>query len=193
MNKSSLTLAILSALLGLSAAQVVFQGSCPENVKVVSDFNVEKYLGKWYEYAKYPAYFEMEGKCVTALYSLSDDGNVTVKNTLINEKTNVLTDILGTASLVANGKLLVKFPVSPAITVSSNYWILDTDYDNYTVIYSCVPVTTNTHATIAWILTRQALPEPTIIEKAVSVLKENNVSLREMTITNQISCNEETA
>ncbi|KAI8127433.1 Apolipoprotein D [Lucilia cuprina] len=180
MNKSSLTLAILSALLGLSAAQVVFQGSCPENVKVVSDFNVEKYLGKWYEYAKYPAYFEMEGKCVTALYSLSDDGNVTVKNTLINEKTNVLTDILGTASLVANGKLLVKFPVSPAITL-------------YKDMNSCVPVTTNTHATIAWILTRQALPEPTIIEKTVSVLKENNVSLREMTITNQISCNEETA
>ncbi|KAM7344100.1 apolipoprotein D-like [Cochliomyia hominivorax] len=191
MNKIFVSLTILSTLLVLGSAQVFSEGACPSNLKIVEDFSVDKYLGKWFEYAKYPVYFESNGKCINAQYSLSDKANVVnVKNSLVYENNNMYSDILGTASVVANGKLLVKFTVSPVISVSSNYWILDTDYENYSVVYSCVPVTDELHSTIVWILTREALPEPDIIEKALSVLKDNNISLNELKVTNQISCND---
>jgi len=35
-----------------------------------------------------------------------------------------------------------------------NYWVLDTDYDNYTFIYSCSGVLGITHYEFAWILSR---------------------------------------
>ncbi|TMW40963.1 hypothetical protein DOY81_013958 [Sarcophaga bullata] len=37
-------------------------------------------------------------------------------------------------------KLLGCLPRCPAYSVSSNYWILDTDYSTYTVVYSCQPL-----------------------------------------------------
>lgn len=52
----------------------------------MGNFSVDKYLGKWYEYAKYPVYFEADGKCITAQYSLQNNSVVGVKNSLVNEK-----------------------------------------------------------------------------------------------------------
>ncbi|TMW41770.1 hypothetical protein DOY81_013150, partial [Sarcophaga bullata] len=72
---------------------------------------------------------------------------------------------------------------------SSNYWVLDTDYDNYSVVYSCTPLSKNTRATIVWILTRNPFPGDQIVEQAVKVLKDNDISLLPLQMTNQISCN----
>lgn len=77
---------MLAAVIVGSSGQIISPGSCPENVKSVDDLDVQKYLGTWYEYAKYPVYFEAEGKCVTAKYSLKADGTVNVENSLLNEK-----------------------------------------------------------------------------------------------------------
>ena len=48
----------------------------PENVEPVSNFNLEKYLGKWYEIARLDHSFERGLTHVTAEYSLRDDGGV---------------------------------------------------------------------------------------------------------------------
>lgn len=73
--------------MALTTAQIFSSGACPDNINVVEDFQVDKYLGKWFEYAKYPVYFEAGGKCISAEYSLEDkEGVVKVKNALINER-----------------------------------------------------------------------------------------------------------
>ncbi|XP_013106862.2 apolipoprotein D [Stomoxys calcitrans] len=181
-------LMVLSALLAVAQGQVVSDGACPDNVKSMESFDVEKYLGTWYEYSKYPVKFEANGKCITAKYTLNADGTVQVKNRLINTKTNTSEDIEGFANLVSPGKLLVQFPVSPAHTVSSNYWVLKTDYDNYAVVYSCNPMGENSHSTIVWILTRERIPRSSYIERAISVLYQYEISLLPITTTDQASC-----
>jgi apolipoprotein D and lipocalin family protein len=52
----------------------------PEGVQPVDNFNLERYLGKWYEIARLDHSFERGLSRVTAEYSLRDDGGVRVVN-----------------------------------------------------------------------------------------------------------------
>jgi len=52
----------------------------PKNATAVTDFNVEKYLGQWYEIARKDFKFEKDLNNVTANYSLRDDDKVKVLN-----------------------------------------------------------------------------------------------------------------
>jgi len=52
----------------------------PEGVYPVDDFDINKYLGKWYEIARLDHSFERGLERVTAEYSLRDDGGVRVIN-----------------------------------------------------------------------------------------------------------------
>ena len=59
--------------------QVPFFGKCPA-VKVKTDFDATKYIGKWYEIQKYPFIFTLGGKCTTAQYGANADGTLSVLN-----------------------------------------------------------------------------------------------------------------
>lgn len=63
------TLGLLSGCVGL-----------PENIKPVNNFQLERYLGKWYEIARLDHSFERGLSKVTAEYSLREDGGVRVIN-----------------------------------------------------------------------------------------------------------------
>ncbi|ODC05228.1 lipocalin [Terasakiispira papahanaumokuakeensis] len=52
----------------------------PENVEPVQSFDVERYLGQWYEIARLDHSFERGLSHVTATYSWRDDGGVKVIN-----------------------------------------------------------------------------------------------------------------
>ncbi|MEO9507921.1 MAG: lipocalin family protein, partial [Nonlabens ulvanivorans] len=71
MNKVLLILSVflLSSCLGM-----------PESVKPVSDFELQKYVGKWYEIARLDHSFERGLSQISAEYSLKEDGGVRVIN-----------------------------------------------------------------------------------------------------------------
>lgn len=52
----------------------------PESVTPVKGFEIDNYLGKWYEIARLDHSFEKGLECVTAEYSLREDGGVKVVN-----------------------------------------------------------------------------------------------------------------
>ncbi len=54
--------------------------SLPENLSPVSGFELDRYLGRWYEIARLDHSFERGLNRVTADYSLRDDGGVKVIN-----------------------------------------------------------------------------------------------------------------
>jgi apolipoprotein D and lipocalin family protein len=71
---------LLAAFLLLSVAS---QSGClgvPDGVQTVSGFEVDRYLGTWYEIARLDHRFERGMTKVTATYSKRDDGGVNVIN-----------------------------------------------------------------------------------------------------------------
>ena len=69
----------------------LFLSSClgmPEGVHPVEEFDLNKYLGRWYEIARLDHSFERGLNRVTAEYSLRDDGGVRVINKGFSIKKN---------------------------------------------------------------------------------------------------------
>lgn len=54
--------------------------SIPKGVTAVKPFDKEKYLGKWYEIARFDFRFEKDLNNTTAEYSLNDNGTIRVYN-----------------------------------------------------------------------------------------------------------------
>ena len=77
----------------------IFTLSCRNSVTApaVEGFELEKYLGVWYEVARLPNRFERGMTRVTAEYLLQDDGSIQVINSGI--KNGIVKSITGTARL----------------------------------------------------------------------------------------------
>jgi len=73
-------------------------------------FEPERYLGTWYEVARYPVVFERGCVGVTAEYQKIDDDTISVFNTCRDLDGNVASEILGSADIVGPGRLKVSFP-----------------------------------------------------------------------------------
>jgi lipocalin len=102
---------------------------------VVSSVDITRYSGTWYEIARLPNPFERKLKCITATYSLRNDGRITVLNRghKITDPQKV-SSITGVAWL-PDKNITAKLKVQFFWPFSGNYWImhLDNDY-NYALI-----------------------------------------------------------
>ncbi|MFZ4455808.1 MAG: lipocalin family protein [Bacteroidales bacterium] len=88
---------------------------------VVKELNVERYLGKWYEIARYDHSFERGMVGVTAIYSMREDGKIKVvnsgyKGTLDGKRTKAI------------GKAKIPDPNIPSKLKVSFFWIFYGDY-----------------------------------------------------------------
>jgi len=54
--------------------------SVPQNIVPITNFDAQKYLGKWYEIARFDFLFERNMSNVTAEYVENDDGSILVIN-----------------------------------------------------------------------------------------------------------------
>ncbi|KAI5639684.1 lipocalin-like domain-containing protein [Phthorimaea operculella] len=189
--------------LRVTSAQVVFPGNCPD-VAAMTDFNPSRYLGKWYEAEKYFAIFQLGGKCVTAEYSEKDNGVINCVTAKYLEKDNGVINVLnkqlstftgiqsviqGEATQVSRsdeGKLSVRFPSMP-INFPAPYWVVDTDYDSYAVVWGCNDFGLF-HTRNAWILTRERNPPLSVMEKAYAASDKNNINRAYFLRTDQKNC-----
>ncbi|KAK9889509.1 hypothetical protein WA026_004790 [Henosepilachna vigintioctopunctata] len=168
-------------------SQVPFLGPC-QHIETVKGFDAARYMGRWYEAERYFAFFEIGGKCVTADYQLNN-GSVDVFNRQINEGSGEPTSIKGIARIVGRsdeGKLNVRFPSLP-VQFDAPYWVLDTDYENYALVWSCVDFGLF-NAKNAWILTRARNPTPDIIQKVHSIADKLHVDRTFFSKTDQSNC-----
>lgn len=88
---------------------IVFSSSCksvtiPTGVTVVDNFDVNAYMGKWYEIARFDFKHEKDMNNVTAQYSLNDDGSVKVVNRGYNYVKKKWEEAKGKAKFLDNPK-----------------------------------------------------------------------------------------
>lgn len=100
---------------GLLLAVTFWLAGCvgiPDGVTPVSGFEVNRYLGKWYEIARLDHSFERGLEQVTAEYSLRDDGDIRVINRGFNTAKQKWEQAEGHAKFVGSpdvGRLKVSF------------------------------------------------------------------------------------
>ena len=103
-----------------------------DTLEVVPQVELKRYLGKWYEIAHLPFRFEDDCTDITATYSLSKDGNVSVLNECL--KDGKLKQAKGKAKVVdknTGAKLKVTF----FWPFYGDYWIINLGKDyNYAVV-----------------------------------------------------------
>ena len=138
-------LAILASLAGIGLSGCM---GVPDGVEVVDDFELDRYLGTWYEIARLDHRFERGLTNVTATYSLRDDGGVAVVNRGYRAEQGEWNDATGKAYFVGEpdaGRLKVSFfgPFYGA------YNIIELDRDEYR--YSMVA---GPNRDYLWILSR---------------------------------------
>ena len=74
----------------------------PEGAVPVKPFDKERYLGTWYEVARFDFRFERNLNNTTANYSLNDDGSIKVVNRGFNYVKGQWKESVGTAKFVAS-------------------------------------------------------------------------------------------
>ena len=138
----------------------------PENVSPVIGFDIDRYLGTWYEIARLDHSFERGLEKVTAEYSLRDDGGIKVVNKGFDSKKNIWKETIGKAYFIDDsdiGRLKVSFwgPFYGA------YNIIDLDKENYSYSLVCGP-----NKSYLWILAREPHMEESLKSKLVKKAKD---------------------
>ena len=130
------------------------KGTCPE-VPTVQNLDASRYVGKWYEMARDQQIpFELGASCTTAHYTVRDDGDLDVANrSWYWYAFGQYISVHGKARCdTAHGECTVGFFGQP-VTGEANYRVLNTDYDNYSVVYNCSPFGMGKFE-VMWLLSR---------------------------------------
>ncbi|MDP3377665.1 MAG: lipocalin family protein [Brevundimonas sp.] len=153
--------ALAAAALSLGACATLQRGpvgnaAVPEPAKAVE---LDRYLGRWYELARYEAGFQRGCEASTADYSLREDGLIRVINSCRQDAVDgPLRTVDGKARIVegsGNAKLKVSF-VGPFYF--GTYWVLDRA-DDYS--WSIVGEPSGRYL---WILSRDPRPPAAVRE-----------------------------
>ena len=131
---------------------------CPKDYSPMATLDLDRYLGTWYEIHrdKYTP-FEILLGCDVAEYTANDDGTITVANSG-HRFIQGWSGVNGSAVVADTGdaSLVVSFSgKTPSPSDKANYTVLDTDYETYSIVYSCGDILGVASFDFLWILARE--------------------------------------
>jgi apolipoprotein D and lipocalin family protein len=162
------------------------ESSPPDNgLKTIATLDVPRYMGTWFEIAKYPNWFQR--KCTNATqahYMLQGDGRVQVINQCKTHNGETI-EAVGEARQVGpatSPKLEVRFApawLSFLPFVWGNYWVIDLD-DGYQLVAVSEP-----QKEYLWILSRTAKVDHLRYNALLARLRDKGFDLNKLEITSQ--------
>lgn len=138
----------------------------PESVKPVTGFELNRYLGKWYEIARLDHSFEREMSEVTAEYSLRKDGGVRVLNRGYLESDSKWKQAEGKACFM-NGESEAYLKVSFFGPFYGSYVVFELDHQGYQYAFVSGP-----SAKYLWLLSRSPTVTSEVMDKFIKMSKE---------------------
>uniref|UniRef100_A0A8B9NS21 Apolipoprotein D n=1 Tax=Apteryx owenii TaxID=8824 RepID=A0A8B9NS21_APTOW len=185
MLQTAVLLSVLLGLVGFGKGQTFHMGPCPDP-PVQENFDITKYVGKWYEIEKLPSNFE-KGSCIQANYLLEENGKVKVINKELqsNGKVKETEGEITHADVKEPAKLGISFNW---FTPSTPYWVISTDYENYSLVYSCTNIIWLFHVNYAWILSRAPEMHLETVDNLKSLLQSYKIDTEKMMPTDQLNC-----
>ena len=100
----------------------------PKGATAVTDFEAEKYMGRWYEIARFDYRFERNLNNVTATYSIKNNGNIEVKNRGYDYVKKEWKESIGEAKFV-DDPTVARLKVSFFKPIWGGYNVIDMDED----------------------------------------------------------------
>lgn len=179
----------LSAWIPLASAQAQSADITPPPLEAIASLDVPRYMGTWYEVAKYPNWFQK--RCIantSATYAIQPNGMLQVLNRCQKEDGS-MSEALGAAKQVGNAnspKLEVRFApawLSFLPFVWGNYWVIDLDPQ-----YQLAAVSEPSRKYL-WILSRTKTVEPKAYEALLQRLKQQGFNLDAIEISKQTTAN----
>jgi len=125
----------------------------PKGAVAVKSFDKDKYLGKWYEIARFDFRFEKDLNNTTANYSVNDDGTIKVLNRGYNYVTGEWKEAIGKAKFIGDPTVaMLKVSFFGPFYAGYNVIALDSNY-KYALI-------SGSSLKYLWILSREkTMPE----------------------------------
>lgn len=178
-------ISILSALLMCIGASQAIAQQGDQSVKTIPALDVPRYLGTWYEIAKFPNWFQK--KCISntkAVYTAKPDGNLRVLNSC-KTATGETSEAEGLARQIGakdSPKLEVRFApewLSFLPMVWGDYWVIDLDSQYQ------VAVVSDPRREYLWVLSRTPQLDPKVYAEVLQRLKQQQFDIQKLEPTIQ--------
>lgn len=146
-------------------------------VASVPQVDLARYLGKWFEIASFPMFFQR--KCIgntTAEYARNTDGSVAVTNRC--DTADGSTQALGKATVVegtGNAQLKVSF----FWPFRADYWVIGLDPEYRWAVVG------NPNRNYLWVLSRTSVLQPELLDAALLSAKTQGFDLSQLKYTRQ--------
>lgn len=183
-SRTSLFSILGALLIGLGSPQAIAQQG-DQTVKTIAALDVPRYLGTWYEIAKFPNWFQK--KCVSntkAVYSAKPDGNLRVLNSCktAGGETSEAEGLARQIGAKDSPKLEVRFApewLSFLPLVWGDYWVIDID-PQYQVAAVSDP-----RREYLWVLSRTPQLDPKVYAEVLQRLKQQQFDIQKLELTPQ--------
>ena len=138
------------------------------------DVDIGRYLGKWYEIARFPNSFEKGLVGVTAEYSYRKDGKIRVVNSGYKDSLDGKRSRIEGKAKIPDKDEPGKLKVSFFLFFYSDYYILELDEDyRWALVGSSSP-------TYLWILSRTPLIDEETVQTILNMAKERGYELSDL-------------